>query len=178
METFSAWLAICTGNSPVPGEFPAQRPVTGSFDIFFDLRLNKRLNKQPWAWSFETPTYSLWRQCNGLVLSPEEPSASHWPGTFHLGIRIYRRISSGYAAGISNVPWLHVPIECTCSVAAHVCGKLAPGNNTLWHRVPVTTIQKIFRLERLSLKKMSNLVVSILPCFFDLLPVESQKHAR
>ena len=40
METFSALLAICAGNSPVPGEFPAQRPVTRSFDVFFDLRLN------------------------------------------------------------------------------------------------------------------------------------------
>ena len=39
METFSALLAICAGNSPVPGEFPAQRPVTRSFDVFFDLRL-------------------------------------------------------------------------------------------------------------------------------------------
>ena len=45
METFSALLAICAGNSPVTGEFPAQRPVTRSFDIFFDLRLNKRLSK-------------------------------------------------------------------------------------------------------------------------------------
>ena len=34
METFSALLAICAGNSPVPGEFPAQRPVTRSFDVF------------------------------------------------------------------------------------------------------------------------------------------------
>ena len=33
METFSALLAICAGNSPVIGEFPAQRPVTRSFDI-------------------------------------------------------------------------------------------------------------------------------------------------
>ena len=39
METFSALLAICAGNSPVTGEFPAQRPLTRSFDIFFDLRL-------------------------------------------------------------------------------------------------------------------------------------------
>ena len=44
METFSALLAICAGNSPVPGEFPTQRPVTRSFDVFFDLRLNKRLS--------------------------------------------------------------------------------------------------------------------------------------
>ena len=43
METFSALLAICAGNSPVTGEFPTQRPVTGNFDVFFDLRLNKRL---------------------------------------------------------------------------------------------------------------------------------------
>ena len=54
METSSALLAICAGNSPVPGEFPAQRPVTRSFDVFFDLRLYKRLTKQSWGWWFET----------------------------------------------------------------------------------------------------------------------------
>ena len=37
METFSASLAICAGNLPAPGEFRAQRPVTRSFDVFFDL---------------------------------------------------------------------------------------------------------------------------------------------
>ena len=41
MEPFSALLAICAGNSPVPGEFPTQRPVTRSFDVYFDLRPNK-----------------------------------------------------------------------------------------------------------------------------------------
>ena len=46
METFSALLAICAGNSPVTGEFPAQRPVMRSFDVYFDLCLNKRLIKQ------------------------------------------------------------------------------------------------------------------------------------
>ena len=66
METFSALLALCAGNSPVTGEFPAQRPVTPSFDVFFDLRLNKRLSKQPQGWWFETPSWSLWRQCNVL----------------------------------------------------------------------------------------------------------------
>ena len=38
MKTFSALLAICTGNSPDPGEFPTQRPVMRSFDVYFDLR--------------------------------------------------------------------------------------------------------------------------------------------
>ena len=46
METFSALLALCGGNSPVTGEFPAQRPVARSFDVVFYLRLNKRLSKQ------------------------------------------------------------------------------------------------------------------------------------
>ena len=65
METFSALLIICVGNSPVAGEFPAQRPVTRSFDVFFDLRLNKRLSKQSWVWWFETSSRPLWRHCNG-----------------------------------------------------------------------------------------------------------------
>ena len=46
-----------------PGEFPTQWPVTRSFDVFFDLRLNKRLSKQPWGWWFETPSLSWWRHC-------------------------------------------------------------------------------------------------------------------
>ena len=65
METFSASLAICTGNSPVPGEFPTQRPVTRSFHVFFDLGLNKALSKQSWGWWFETLSHPLWRHCNG-----------------------------------------------------------------------------------------------------------------
>ena len=67
METFSTLLAICAGNSPVPGEFPTQRPVTRSFDVYFDLRPNKRLCKQSWGWWFETLSWSLWRHCNGNV---------------------------------------------------------------------------------------------------------------
>ena len=54
METFSALLAICAGNSQVTGEFPAQRPVTWSFDVFFDLHPNNGLSKQSWGWRFET----------------------------------------------------------------------------------------------------------------------------
>ena len=45
METFSALLAFCAGNSPVAGQFPAQRPVTQSFDFFFHLRLIKQLSR-------------------------------------------------------------------------------------------------------------------------------------
>ena len=65
METFSALLAICVGNSAVTDEFPTQGPVTRSFDIFFDLNKRfKRLSKQLWGWGFETLSRPLWRHCN------------------------------------------------------------------------------------------------------------------
>ena len=66
METFSALLALCAGNSPVSGEFPSQRPVTRSFDVFFDLCPNLRLSKQWLGWWFETLSCSLWRHSNAL----------------------------------------------------------------------------------------------------------------
>ena len=40
-KLFPALQAFCAGNSPVTGEFPSQRPVTRSFDVFFDLRLEQ-----------------------------------------------------------------------------------------------------------------------------------------
>ena len=67
MVTFSVLLVLCAGNSPVTSEFPSQRPVTRSFDVFFDLCLNKRLSKQLWGWWFETPPCSWWRHCNECV---------------------------------------------------------------------------------------------------------------
>ena len=70
IETVSALLALCAGNSPVTGEFPSQRPVTRSFDVFFDQCLNKRLSKQSWGWWFETPLYPLWCNCNDNTLLP------------------------------------------------------------------------------------------------------------
>ena len=64
METFSALLALSAGSSSVSGEFPSQRPVTQSFDVFFHLCLNKRLSKQSWGWWFETPSRSIWLHGN------------------------------------------------------------------------------------------------------------------
>ena len=68
MEKFCALLAICARNAPVTGEFPAQRPVTRRFDVFFAQHLNKRLDKQSWGWWFETPSRPLWRHNNGFGL--------------------------------------------------------------------------------------------------------------
>ena len=69
MKTFSSLLTFCAGNSPVPGEFPSQMPVTQSFGVFFDLRLNIRLSKQSWGWRFETLSCPLWRHNNGDSMS-------------------------------------------------------------------------------------------------------------
>ena len=58
---------------PLCGEFtchrwiPLTKPVTLSFDIFFDLCMNKRLSIQSWQRLFETSSRSLWRHCNGLL---------------------------------------------------------------------------------------------------------------
>ena len=46
--------------------FP-ERPAMRSFDIFFYLRLDKRLSKQSWGWWFDTPSRSLRRHCNVSV---------------------------------------------------------------------------------------------------------------
>ena len=45
---FSVTGPLC-GEFTGPGEFPTQRPVTRSFVVFFDLRLDKRLSEQPWS---------------------------------------------------------------------------------------------------------------------------------
>ena len=76
METFSAL--------PVPGEFPAQRSVTQSFDVFFDMRLNKRLIKQSWGWWFETQSRPSRSHSNELFSNHN--FSCWWPGVvfFHL----------------------------------------------------------------------------------------------
>ena len=50
----------------VTGHLCTQRPVTRSFDVYFDLRPNERLNKQSWGWWFETPSHPYWRHRNEL----------------------------------------------------------------------------------------------------------------
>ena len=55
---------------------PLCGPVTRSFDAFFDLRLNKRLNKQSRRRWFDTPSWSLWRHCNDYpVIFPKANSS-------------------------------------------------------------------------------------------------------
>ena len=65
---FEGMMTSSSGNifrvtGPLCGEFSGHR----GFDVFFDLRLHKQLNKQLWGWWFETPSRSLWRNCNGVL---------------------------------------------------------------------------------------------------------------
>ena len=67
METFSALLAICAGNSPVTGEFPAQRPMTRSFDVFFDVRPNEVNNREAGGLRRHRAHYNVTVMCMCVV---------------------------------------------------------------------------------------------------------------
>ena len=75
LNIFRVTGPLC-GELTGPRWFPSQRPVTRSFDVFFDLRLNKRLSKQSWGWWLETPSSSLWRHCDGLETCPFRPDSA------------------------------------------------------------------------------------------------------
>ena len=108
METFSALLATCAGNSSVTGEFPTQRPVTRSIDVFFDLRLHKRLSKQSWNWWSETTSG---RPCNGPLTRYAKLQVAHapgMPGTF------------SPAADFKGNRWLAIP-ACITARAWRTC---------------------------------------------------------
>ena len=59
------------------GEFRAQRPVKRSFDVLFDLRLNKRLSKKWWGWWCKTPSYSLWCHCNEIPSAKSQATCNN-----------------------------------------------------------------------------------------------------
>ena len=82
METFSTLLALCEGNPSVARGFSSQRPVMRSFDVFFDLHLNKRLSKQSRSQWFETPLRSLCRHYNVMFLSKFLFLPIRWPSLF------------------------------------------------------------------------------------------------
>ena len=107
METFSALLAICAGNLLVPGEFPTQRPVTRSFDVYFDLRPDKRLNKQSLGWWFETLSHSLWRHRNVVC--------SSWSPDTNVNMVFGEEIENKNEEGSRYddvIEWKHFPCYC------------------------------------------------------------------
>ena len=126
-ETFSALLTICAGNSPIPGEFPTQRPVTRSFNVFFDLRPNKRLSKLWWGWWFETPSgllcivwYSVYRIDSN---DNAELTEVEW--------RIYASVA--YANIVSDIG---LPLERQQAIIWTNAGMLLIGNKIQWNINP------------------------------------------
>ena len=86
---------LMCGNSPVTGEFPSQRPVTRNFNIFFDLRPNKRLSKRSGRRWFETPSCWLWCRCNAISYLSHSPSLKSqmyelYCGSFVWAMNMYR----------------------------------------------------------------------------------------
>ena len=127
METFSALLAICAGNSPVPGEFSTQRPVTWSFDVYFDLHPDKRLSEKSWGWWFETLSHPLWRHRNG-----EKPDSSIWYE--HANIKYTRSFDS-----ISKCNSWFESIPTTWKY--HLIGNLFIDHKHLW--VNLTCVERL-----------------------------------
>ena len=80
METFSALLAICSGNSRVTGELPAHSQWRGALVFSLIFALNKRLGKQSWGWWFETPSRPLWHHRNGRIylVQPDDFFSPTW----------------------------------------------------------------------------------------------------
>ena len=94
------WL--CAGNSPVTGEFTAQRPVTRSFDVFFDLRLIKWRSKHSWGWWFKTPSRPLWRHCN------DDCHSTIWLSEYILFTTQWEHTKKLIVAGLSSIVIIYI----------------------------------------------------------------------
>ena len=98
MEKFSAWLAICAGNSSIPGEFSAHKPVMRSFGVFFDLHPNKWSGEKWWGGRFKTSSGPLWRHRYALKYAFDE-----YLGAPHLSLVLRPSLSMPFAkAGIRH----------------------------------------------------------------------------
>ena len=121
--------------SPVTDEFPTQRPVTRSFDVFFDLRLNKRLSKQSQGWWFETPSCLSWRHCNvlGLYRLEIDPTYCHdLSAAVHFDL--FHDINPVLLCFV--LLWLyHVSIVNSCHLFTHILqGWLTSTGAIKWHQ--------------------------------------------
>ena len=63
---------------------PCSKAVTRSFDVSFDLRLNKRLSKQSWDWWFKTPSRPFWRHRNDIMTKYVLPKLKQWETKYNI----------------------------------------------------------------------------------------------
>ena len=116
METFSAVLALCEGDPSVTSGFLSQRPVTRSFDVFFDLRLNKRLDKRLRRRWFEIPSRPLGRHCNVIYPFNNAPLLKETHDENKANKRLNKRLRRW---------WFEIPSR---SLGRH-CNVIFPFNN-------------------------------------------------
>ena len=110
---------LCAGNSPVTGEFPSQRRVTRSFDVFFDLRLNKRLSTQWRRRWFKTPSCPLLVHCNVSWISPGAPFNSNGaPGNIQGNTDSYDVLHQ-YPATLIKIARLDIVLADTWQIPRH-----------------------------------------------------------
>ena len=116
---------------PVPGEFPAQRPVTRSYDVFFDLRLNERLSKQSWCWWFETPSHPLWRRCEVIVAMFKDRLSGHGLplDTIHIGKYTVYQCGAGFWSYLISYS---IKTEYIFSKKSDNSAKLTSSNDSNW----------------------------------------------
>ena len=172
METFSALLAICAGNSPVPGEFPAQRPVTRSFDVFCDLRLNKRLSKQWCGWWIEALSPPLWRHRNEHGVSNHRQHdylfislLTHWGRVAHTCVSKLTIIGSHNGLlPVQAFIWtnagilLTIPLATTFNRDLHIFIQEKSFGNVVWKWRPFCLGRNVLRLTK---KKRYQLLVVV-----------------
>ena len=106
-----------------PRYWPFVRGIHRSFDVFFDIRPNKRLSEHWWCWWFETPSRPLWRHCNvlGYLLHISGTSYAHivyrilWCGSIIISIELQLLIHSLYQRRKLPVKLRHWYVIDSCS---------------------------------------------------------------
>ena len=133
METFSAFLALCEGNTSVAGEFSSQRPVAPSFDTFFDLRLNTRLSKQSWRRLLNRVIISRWYVGDDDDLGWESAWVSGIVWILYIKIWILF-VKKSYLLGCSSMQWTRERGGGHCSIGRKVNGfGLKPNSSSYCH---------------------------------------------
>ena len=162
METFSALLAICAGNSPVTGEFPAQRPVTWIFDVFFDLRLNKRLGKQSWGWWFETLWRPLWRHSNDYCCTHLPSSSGYYKISIPDSIYLKQLLTTSWLSCFIARPTSNI-IYSTC---VQIVSCILAGDSVLSERTGLMYPALSVSVNEICFdKEAANQIVSFNSCF-------------
>ena len=120
METFFTLLTLCEGNPPITGGFPLQTPATQSFNIFFDMRLNKRFSKQSKRRRFETQLSILWRHCTLVAISSQKRmQLTNWNADQTSSTKMVEKISRDFAT-LTKLSITNFFMTCLLSRSYHI----------------------------------------------------------